>query len=339
MLTPTEPKHYISAELVGSLVVNVERRITITLISCYAGNLPNYFPFWARSVAGNPSIRVLLIVDRVPAFSLPENCDYVIIPLAELAARVQRAASLDRPVALHRGFKICDVRPLLGVALEDHLRGQEFWGWLDLDVVLGDLRRSLARFDLARIDVLSTRERHTAGGLTLVRNASRTNSLFRDSADLEQVLTDPRSFGFDECGVFSDRSIDGFTQCVRRAARHGKIRACFAELMRTDGKAEHDHSYLWSGGTLTDMDSGAHVLMYHFKDKKALSTFAVGVTDGEHFVVDANGIRSLFTAPTVTGNLLLRWRDRVRFEFRLLRSRLVTRGFGVSDRSSDERGQ
>ena len=109
--------------------------------------------------------------------------------------------------------------------------------------------------------------------------------------------------------------------------------------MRTDGKADHDHSYLWSGGTLTDMDSGEQVLMYHFKDRKALSTFAVGVSDGEHFVVDANGIRSLLTAPTVTGNLFLRWRDRARFEFRLLRSRLVTRGFSISDRGSVERGQ
>ena len=319
--------------------MNAGRQVAITLISCYAGRLPDYFPFWARSVAGNPSIRVLLIVDRVPAFSLPENCDYVIIPLAELAERVRQAASLDRPVALDRGFKICDVRPLLGAALEDHLRGQEFWGWLDLDVVLGDLRRLLARFDLTGTDVLSTRERHTAGGLTLIRNASRTNALFRDSVDLERVLTDPRSYGFDECGAFADRSIDGFTQCVRRAARHGRIRACFAELMRTDGKADHDHSYLWSGGTLTDMDSGEQVLMYHFKDRKALSTFAVGVSDGEHFVVDANGIRSLLTAPTVTGNLFLRWRDRARFEFRLLRSRLVTRGFSISDRGSVERGQ
>ena len=56
----------------------------------YAGNLPNY-SFLARSVAGISRSEFCSLSIVYPLSHFPRIADYVIIPLAELAARVQRA--------------------------------------------------------------------------------------------------------------------------------------------------------------------------------------------------------------------------------------------------------
>ena len=59
--------------------------------------------------------------------------------LSTAVARLIRARPANVARYL-RAPKMNDVKPLLGALLEEELREYSHWGWMDLDVILGDLQ-------------------------------------------------------------------------------------------------------------------------------------------------------------------------------------------------------
>jgi len=167
----------------------------VRIVTVFLGPLPPYFPLWLRSCAANPGYEWLLFLDAdVRGLPTVPNVRYLPITLREFRERAE--AALGFSVALNTPYKLADFKPAFGLIFAEHLDGIEFWGCCDLDMCFGRLSGFLTDDLFARYDKLLSR-----GHLTLYRNTSRVNSLFREGApgvDPRAILSDPQTRGFDE---------------------------------------------------------------------------------------------------------------------------------------------
>ena len=76
----------------------------------------------------------------------------------------------------------------------------EFWGYLQEDVLLGDLRLCFTPQLLQSFDIVSpfTSPLNASGVLMLLRNTPSVNRLWRRSTDAHAMLRDPRYLGESE---------------------------------------------------------------------------------------------------------------------------------------------
>ena len=109
----------------------------------------------------------------------------------------------------------CDYRPLYGQIFANVIGDAEWWGWVDLDVVVGDLDRLLGPF-LEGHDVVTTDANYLHGPMTILRNSPECLDLWRTCPDAAKVFADPDYWQFDETGFDNPRN-PNLTQLVRDA--------------------------------------------------------------------------------------------------------------------------
>lgn len=166
---------------------------SIILISCYFGKLPENLPLFIKTVRCNKSVDFLLITDCILNTLLPDNFKVLNISFAELRQLFQK--HFDFPIVLDKPYKICDYRPVFGLAFSKYIDKYDFWGHCDLDVVFGDLRKFLPDSVLSSYDKI-----YQLGHLLLYRNSSVNNRryLLPGGVDYRQAFTTVDSALFDE---------------------------------------------------------------------------------------------------------------------------------------------
>jgi hypothetical protein len=89
---------------------------------------------------------------------------------------------------------------LYGKIFQDYISNYEFWGYCDIDLILGDLQSFLAKIDLCQFDRL-----FDLGHLTFYRNTSQINNLYTKADSLklgpEFIFNTTIACNFDECGM------------------------------------------------------------------------------------------------------------------------------------------
>lgn len=108
----------------------------VKLIVCYYGTLPTEFSLWLSSCKNNPDFDFLIVTDT-EVFNIPSNVSVLNISIEEVKKRFSTACGLN--VILSKPYKLCDFRPLYGKAFTDELKGYDFWGHCDIDVVWGEI--------------------------------------------------------------------------------------------------------------------------------------------------------------------------------------------------------
>lgn len=106
----------------------------------------------------NPTVRFLLLGDAAPTtLHWPSNCKFHHVSLRMLLQRARSAlgtAPATLPVA-GGASKVSDLKPMLAHLYPELLHGCDFWGWLQEDQFLGDLRAFLDDDLLSKHDVIS----------------------------------------------------------------------------------------------------------------------------------------------------------------------------------------
>jgi hypothetical protein len=159
----------------------------IAVVARWFGNqLPGYFPCWFISAAANKSIDFYFYTDQEVLY----RANNIHIVKTTLAAEVAHAAQkLQRPVEVTQPYKMCDLRPFIGVIYEDVLASYDFWGFCDIDMAFGDIRSFVTD------EILEKHNRiYEFGHLNLYRNSKEINHLFeKDGAiySLDEALCGP----------------------------------------------------------------------------------------------------------------------------------------------------
>ena len=148
-----------------------QRRSSICLVVPYFGKLPPYLNCFLRSCEYNPDINWLILADDTPPARLPSNVHFHKATIEELCRLFSAKAGFE--VSLLNPYTLCNFRPAFGLFFESQLKGYDFWGHCDFDMIFGNLRKFLTEDILASHDKILCR-----GHLTLYRNTEKVNRYF-----------------------------------------------------------------------------------------------------------------------------------------------------------------
>jgi len=175
----------------------VPRRFQIALLACYFGKLPPFARLVFRSMGMNHGLNWILITDTAPDFDLPPNVTLKIQSLQSIADRCGEICGF--PIELSNPYDICSLRPMFGLCFEEDLRGYDFWGHVDMDVIFGDILHFLPDTVFENHDRVLCR-----GHLSMYRNSEAVNHAFKQQSpggmDYRIIFRNlpQRPFQFDE---------------------------------------------------------------------------------------------------------------------------------------------
>ncbi|WP_068816599.1 DUF6625 family protein [Phormidesmis priestleyi] len=171
----------------------------IALVNCYMGTLPNYFQLFLDSAVRNPDIDFYIFNDETEKINVSHNVKIIPLSLGEFNKLASSKLELSIGVTHNHGYKLCDLKPAYGVIFEDYLRGYDFWGYCDIDIIWGKVTNFVTPEVLSSHDVITVEKTHLAGHFTLFRNSGITIDLFRQTEDYKKVFADiNRAYWFDE---------------------------------------------------------------------------------------------------------------------------------------------
>lgn len=168
----------------------------IAFVVPWVGRLPVYFPLWLNTCLYNSTVDFIVVTSEKQLGDLPENVRWINMSFKEIQNRFQ--ALFDFPIALQKPYKLCDFKPVYGQAFAPELKGYDFWGYCDVDLLWGDISRFITDELLEQYDRLYTR-----GHCCIYRNCERVNAWYRELPheglqNWESVFSSPKSFCFDE---------------------------------------------------------------------------------------------------------------------------------------------
>lgn len=165
------------------------------IIICYYGNPPDWMDLWILSCKKNPLFDFMLVSDGLfENYDCPSNVKRLQMSMEELRQRFSNVLGFE--VALSCPYKLCDYRPVYGLAFQKELEDYDFWGHCDIDLIWGNLSKFID-------DQLLDKYRRIGkyGHLTLYKNTDDINKLFMKQGaafSYDIVFKDDAHYGFDE---------------------------------------------------------------------------------------------------------------------------------------------
>lgn len=168
----------------------------IAIIIPYFGKFPNYFPFWLKSAYYNPEFTFMIFTDN-KNYKSKKNVLFINMNFSEFKKYFQQI--LNFKICLNEPYKICDFRPLFGEALQEYISDFDFWGFGDIDLILGNLSKFITPEILESHDKI-----YEFGHLTILKNNKLCNSLWKEKHHIknayrfDEALRIPTACHFDE---------------------------------------------------------------------------------------------------------------------------------------------
>lgn len=262
------------------------------LVVVWFGDLPPWLPFFLKSCSHVPSMDWLIFTDA----SLPESSPTNVLfqAFSKSAFETIVGERMDAEYKFSYGYKLCDLKPAYGDFFQAWLKDYEYWGYCDLDIVVGDPIRLLQRAGAIGADVITASKRIIVGHFTLIKNTQRMRTLYRDCPAWREKFCDKDYQVFDEAD-FSDH--------VKQLAREGQISLAEVAIVQEDTlirwSGRSGYVVCWKKGRLLDLLAFRELGYFHFIKTKYEKTLVPATTAevGEAFVLTATGFKSLESIP------------------------------------------
>ena len=164
----------------------------IALVVPWFGPFRIDYGFWSMSVKYNPSVDFILFTDQ--EINAPSNNVKIIETNLAFIEKLAKD-NIWGDCIISKPYKLCDYKPAYGDLFHDYLKGYDFWGHCDIDLVFGDIRKFITDDILEKYDRIGV-----DGPFTLYRNTHSINALYRKIGDYKRIFVDQQAWGFDEWG-------------------------------------------------------------------------------------------------------------------------------------------
>jgi hypothetical protein len=237
---------------------------SIAILIDYFGKWPQWFPVFLASCASNGTVNWIIRTDcKIPA-DPPKNVRFISISYSDYIANVSRRLSINfNPV---ESYKICDVKPAYGDMYSEDIAGYDYYGFGDLDVIYGDIRKFYTD-DVLSFDVVSTHVGMISGHFVLFRNTESLRKAYSKIPNWKEYLENPNPTRFDE-DVYSDLFVRrGRANEFDAIYRHNvyfreQYSTVFTPLPWHDGMADHPDVWFWKNGVVTNNRNIGHQYLY-----------------------------------------------------------------------------
>lgn len=146
----------------------------VAIIIPYFGTFPKNFVTFLDSCKTNRYIDWIIITDEiVKVEDIPVNVHIIHETFGSVQKKIKKAVGWN-DIVLDTSYKLCDYRPVYGVAFSDYISGYNYWGYSDIDVVYGDLWKFIKRGVVNGYDKIGH-----LGHLTLFKNTEEINNRYR----------------------------------------------------------------------------------------------------------------------------------------------------------------
>ena len=260
----------------------------IAIVIPYFGSWPKWFDFFLKTCKHNETIEWILFTDCNIPKNAPDNVHFNEMKIEDFNILASKKTKVE--VELESAYKVCDFKPAYGKIFEEYLSEYDFWGWGDLDVVYGKLRKVFTPYRMKNYDIISTRRYGTSGVLSILKNSEKIKNIYRKSPDYKKVFKSSVGYAFDETGgFFEGRDVVGFTEVVKNQ----EVKYHFWDYASTDKNIEKEKlDVYWENGSLYDMRYGMEIALYHFLDRKKDDEFSIQKKSISYdkFTIQKNGI-------------------------------------------------
>ena len=224
--------------------------MSICYIVPYFGKLPPNFDLWLLGCKCNPTIDWIIYTDDRTDYDYPENVKVKYCTYAYFTSRIQGFYDFD--VSFDRPWRLALMKPAYGEIFQDDIKGYDFWGFCDIDLMWGNIRNFYTDEILNRYDRVGFQ-----GHSTLMRNTEQNNKIYRaivpGAINYIDVFSGKSDFSFDGNGL------DAIFQYLGKEYYHNTD---FANLLKynsgfylyampDDDKQNNKFQiFTWHGGTL-----------------------------------------------------------------------------------------
>lgn len=166
----------------------------------YFGKLPSHFNIWLQSCSYNPNIEFIVFSNDIVNVGVPENVLVEHISFDKFRSVIQ--SKFPFQIKLTSPYKLCDFKPTYGYIFSDRLTGYDYWGYCDLDLILGNIEKYIPNIEYDKISHL--------GHFCLYRNKKEITECFMQEIkgvlSYKVILSSNMHFGFDEIGSYGMNS-------------------------------------------------------------------------------------------------------------------------------------
>lgn len=276
------------------------------VMAVWFGLLPAWFGLWLESCKANPEVSFLIVTDQEIG-NVPANVHVLSGTLLDVRERLSAVCGV--PVQLSRPYKLCDYKPFMGSAFADELRGYDYWGFCDIDLVFGNLTSYFRDLNLGKYDKFLP-----LGHLFIVRNKPEITESWRlplhDEEIWRRIVSTEENCAFDETffnEILLEHKFDvcldhPFADITTRQSRFALgARTCVRNGHFEYGIRRYENHnqqvFWWRDGHAgrTSLVQGRAVedeFMYVHFQKRRFSIEQVNVVPGENFYFGSKGFFS-----------------------------------------------
>jgi hypothetical protein len=172
------------------------------IIFCpYFGKLPINMNLWLLSCSCNVDFYFIVFTDDVYNGKIPYNVNIINMSFDDFRKKVQ--SKFPFKISLEHPYKLCDYKVAYGYIFSDMLENCEYWGFCDIDLIFGDLKKFLPKESFDKISNL--------GHFCMMKNTKMHREAFMHLNDstinYKDIFSTDFNFAFDELGEYGINNI------------------------------------------------------------------------------------------------------------------------------------
>ena len=240
---------------------------SINIIIPYFGSFPNYFQLFLNSCKYNETINWTIITDNITNYDYPSNVKKVEKSFDEVYEMIQK--KFDFEISLMSPHKLCEYKPAYGYVFSEYIKGYDYWGYGDLDLIYGDIRKYIETKQLLKYNKIGV-----LGHLTIIKNDDYYNTLFMKAINgrtiYREAFSSSQNYNFDE-SYRDNGNINSIFQSYGEKVfdldddiADIETKSMFFRLSRKDGKEKIQRGFfVWDEGKLS-----RYLINANFVEKK-----------------------------------------------------------------------
>jgi GR25 family glycosyltransferase involved in LPS biosynthesis len=251
-ISPDDKRNFVHSNSYNFLTNNYHPQKLI-LITIWFGKLPDYFPLWVHTLI-DKKYDVLFITDQTIR-DAPTNLKILNMNLDDLNQSISK--KMNGKIKIKNYGKLVDVKPLFGELFYNFIYGYEYWGWTDIDMLMGDIIHFISPFP--EIEVFSFGF-DTFGPMTIFKTS--ITDIYKQIECYDEILNDPFVCKVDEPWWFMNKSFNEHKKEYLDVKVHTRFYA--GNKMIDYIKTKKNHTFDWSN-ICVDIN-------WNIKEKKNLIT-------------------------------------------------------------------